>query len=443
MSHELAEPAVPMIPLTHAPSLQPPPGGRPAATHEVSREAPRSSRRQPSWAAWEWLRANTFAPSWLPTRWRHPAAGYAAAPLLLTLVMVIVHLFPGPHPPHPLAGSLALLVVALVALNWGAGPSLFAVLVELALRTTVGVPRTGAGEPVVMENMLETVLCLAGAIGISLAAGSTERSRRQAVEERTEAQARELAMRDLQARMDEFLAIASHDLRTPLTATACSIDLGVRQYERLTAGLHAMPPDLTPQITAVHARLDDASRSVDRLCRLVELLFDTAQARASTLALHRTSCDLAALVRDQVTALRLAHPHRTLYLEMPGEGSVPVAADADRIGQVVTNYVTNAVKYSPVDRPVTVQVARAGGWARVSVVDQGPGLPARERERIWQRFYHAEGIGVQSGSSTGLGLGLHICKTIVEGHGGQVGVDSAVGKGSTFWCVLPLDGTDA
>jgi signal transduction histidine kinase len=365
------------------------------------------------------------------------------AALLQTLVMVIVHLFTGAHPYYLFAGSLALLVVALVALNWGAGPSLFAILVGVALRATEGVPGIGAVQPVVMEDLLETVLCLAAAIGISLAAGSTERSRRQAVEERTEAEARERALRELQARMDEFLAIASHDLRTPLTATVGYMDLGVRQYDRLTAGLHATCPELTPQITAVHARFDDASHSVDRLCRLVDLLFDTAQARASTLELHRTSCDLAVLVREQVTALRLAHPTRALYLEMPDEGPVPATVDADRIGQVVTNYVTNALKYSPADRPVTIRVARAGGWARVSVVDQGPGLPARELERIWQRFYRAEGISVQSGSSTGLGLGLHICKAIIEGHGGQVGVESAVGTGSTFWCSLPLDGTRA
>ena len=138
----------------------------------------------------------------------------------------------------------------------------------------------------------------------------------------------------------------------------------------------------------------------------------------------------------------MAHPHRTVQLEVPAggpcEAPVPVVADADRIGQVVTNYVTNALKYSQGDQPVAIQVARDGAWARVSVEDHGPGLLASEQERIWERFYQAKGMHAQSGSGTGLGLGLHICKALIEGHGGKVGVESEVGKGSTFWFTLLL-----
>src|SRR5260221_8084486 len=164
------------------------------------------------------------------------------------------------------------------------------------------------------------------------------------------------------------------------------------------------------------------------------------------LELHRTPVDLAAVVREQVLALRVAHPHRTVHLELPVDGPceapceapVPVVADAERIGQVVTNYVTNALKYSQGDQPVAIQVARDAAWVRVSVEDHGPGLPTSEQERIWGRFYQAKGLRVQSGSGTGLGLGLHICKAIIEGHGGKVGVESEVGKGSTFWFTLLL-----
>jgi signal transduction histidine kinase len=191
-------------------------------------------------------------------------------------------------------------------------------------------------------------------------------------------------------------------------------------------------------VTTVRARLDDAGQSVERLTRLVELLFDAAQARASTLTLHRAPCDLADIVREQVDTLRLTHPSRVLYLELPGELTVPVNVDALRIGQVVTNFVTNALKYSPADQPIMIRLTQSGGGARVYVVDRGPGLPPRERERIWQRFYRAEGVSVQSGTKAGLGLGLYICKAIVEGHGGRVGVESEVGKGSTFWYELPL-----
>jgi signal transduction histidine kinase len=96
------------------------------------------------------------------------------------------------------------------------------------------------------------------------------------------------------------------------------------------------------------------------------------------------------------------------------------------------------LKYSTVDQPVEVRVATEGNKARVSVRDHGPGVPASEQKLIWRRFYRVQGVRVRSGPSGGLGLGLHICKTIIERHGGQVGVESTVGVGSTFWFTLPL-----
>jgi signal transduction histidine kinase len=133
-----------------------------------------------------------------------------------------------------------------------------------------------------------------------------------------------------------------------------------------------------------------------------------------------------------------------------------VEADATRVAQVIANYLSNALKYSEVDRPVevTVDVSRAAGGdaadrapgpgestvARVAVRDAGPGLPEEEPARIWEPFHRAPGVTAQGSTAIGnsLGLGLHICKAIVEAHGGQVGVESEVGRGSTFWFTLPL-----
>ena len=147
-------------------------------------------------------------------------------------------------------------------------------------------------------------------------------------------------------------------------------------------------------------------------------------------------------MREQVAALRVATPDRTVRLRIPvGDAAVLVEADADRLGQVVTNYVTNALKYSPADQPVDVRVAVQGRRARVTVCDRGPGLPKEEQAWVWELFHRAPGVTAQDGAQGGsLGLGLYISKAIVTAHGGRVGVKSTVGRGSTFWFTLPLAG---
>jgi signal transduction histidine kinase len=150
-------------------------------------------------------------------------------------------------------------------------------------------------------------------------------------------------------------------------------------------------------------------------------------------------CDLTEIVRQCVEEQRVAQPMRHVTLTLPSEAaSIPVLADPDRIGQVVTNYLSNALKYSAEDRPIGVELRQSAGLAWVRVTDEGPGLSPEAQQRVWERFYRAEGIEVQSGSEVGLGLGLYISRQIIERHGGQVGVESAPGQGSVFWLTLPL-----
>jgi len=151
-------------------------------------------------------------------------------------------------------------------------------------------------------------------------------------------------------------------------------------------------------------------------------------------------CDLLTIARDAVQEQQSAWPERALTLDLPPRATLPLVADADRIGQVITNYLTNALKYSTEDQPVVVRITARNGSARVAVRDRGPGLSPEQQTHLWERFYRVPGIELQSGSGVGLGLGLHICKTIVERHGGHVGVESAPGAGSAFWFTLPLAG---
>jgi signal transduction histidine kinase len=263
--------------------------------------------------------------------------------------------------------------------------------------------------------------------------------RRHLEREREDARASELALKETTQRLDEFLATAAHDLRSPLAVTTTAIDLAASRFERLVSAIHAQNPTLAQSTGAIRSCLDEATQSVDRLSRMVSMLLDTTQLRGGTLELRLRPCDLASVVREQVDALHRANPNRAIYVATSDDPPVSVSADGDRISQVVVNYVTNALKYSPDDQPVDIRVANEGMLARVSVRDRGPGLPPGEQKRIWQRFYRVPGIEVQgSRQSIGLGLGLHICKTIVERHGGHVGVESAVGAGSSFWFTLPI-----
>ena len=273
----------------------------------------------------------------------------------------------------------------------------------------------------------------------------TERNRLK--REREAARADELAAREASRRMETFLAVAAHDLRSPLTATVGYLALAQRQSERLASAARETSPDLVSGVEAVRNRVEDAGQSAKRLTRLLTRLFDVTAIRADRLELRRAPLDLALLVREQVAALCVAAPDRTITLQTPVNGApIMVEADADRIGQVVTNYVTNALKYSPPDQPVDVSVEVRRGRAHVAVRDAGPGIPKEERTRVWELFHRAPGVatagempgGMQGGS---LGLGLYICKAIISAHGGRVGVASAVGKGSTFWFTLPLSGS--
>ncbi|HEY7347001.1 MAG TPA: PAS domain S-box protein [Ktedonobacterales bacterium] len=258
--------------------------------------------------------------------------------------------------------------------------------------------------------------------------------RERLLRERAEARASELALRETNAHMDAFLGMAGHELKTPLTSVKLALQLAERRIHRLVQCEKAEGADLAPFLEQV-AR---AEHQTDRLDRLVNDLLDVSRVRAGKLELHPEPADLAAIIREAVEEQRQAASDRRLSLQLSADQHILVTADTDRIGQVVTNYLTNALKYSPVDRPIHVGLAMDGQHARVWVRDEGPGLPAEEQEHIWERFHRVKGIEVQSGSGAGLGLGLHICQTIVERHQGQVGVESAPGQGSTFWFTLPL-----
>ncbi len=267
--------------------------------------------------------------------------------------------------------------------------------------------------------------------------------------EQEAARAHTQALQELNRRKDAYLSIVSHELKTPLTSLRGYLELLARRL-RVWRPNEQRAEDRVRSVAMTRTAATGAEESVGRITRLVDDLLDDTQIRDDQFALHFAHCDLAEVVCTAVEEQRTLAPQRTIRLDLPATQRVVVFADAMRIGQAVTNYLTNALKYSQEEWPVTARLevegagdgagegAGAEGVARVSVRDEGIGVPDGAEEFVWERFQQIEGNVVQSGAGIGLGIGLYITKHIVEGHRGQVGVHSTAGQGSTFWFTLPL-----
>lgn len=278
--------------------------------------------------------------------------------------------------------------------------------------------------------------------------------RKRLMDERALAQAGEIAQRDAKQRMETFLGIASHELKTPLTTININHQVADRIIKQMTSQKSMTTSDIQKKTETLQEMLRGASRQAELLNRLVSDLIDVSRIQANKLELHlRTRAfDLATIVQEAIQNQKHLSPGRAIRLSVsPSLGPdqrtqalsspigkeemlIPVMVDPDRIGQVITNYLTNAVRFSPLNTPIEVHLQRNGEQARVSVRDEGVGLLLEEQEQIWQSFYQGRG----SNTNAGLGLGLYISRSLIERHNGSVGVQSDPGHGSTFWFTLPL-----
>ena len=230
---------------------------------------------------------------------------------------------------------------------------------------------------------------------------------------------------------DEFLGIASHELKTPLTTLTLKL-------EALACVASAEPE--SPMARRLAPHLEVMRRQVKRLAVLVNDLLDVSNIRAGRMALtlETRQCDLAALVRD--VAVRFDTEARRAGCEVRLHAPAPVvgAWDSSRLEQVVTNLLANAIKYGP-GHPVMLSVEAVDGRARLTVHDRGIGIAPEDLQRIWGKFERA----VSERHYGGLGLGLYISRQIVEALGGTVKAESTLGEGATFIIELPLQGSAA
>jgi PAS domain S-box-containing protein len=244
---------------------------------------------------------------------------------------------------------------------------------------------------------------------------------------------------ELERKKDEFIIMASHELRTPLTSVKGNLQLTQHYLRRL---LERNSSTLTTEGKTDIERLlqwnERALRQVDVESRLLNDILDASLIQTGALRVCLEPGNLAQAVRDAVSDVQTVAGNRTISLLLPDQPVIPVLLDHIRIEQVVTNYLTNALRYSPESKPVTVGITLNEHEARVWVQDAGPGLSLDEQQYIWERFSQVGNFVDYRSLGGSLGLGLYINHTLVRLHGGRSGVESTVGKGSVFWFTLPL-----
>ncbi|WP_188753259.1 ATP-binding protein [Parapedobacter defluvii] len=228
--------------------------------------------------------------------------------------------------------------------------------------------------------------------------------------------------KELERQKDEFIGIASHELKTPITS--------IKAYGQILAAMidqSSVPPTFTQLLTKMNAQ-------IDRLIKLIYSLLNTSRIAGNQLTLQLEPIDLNGLLEEHVRQGQLTTSrHRITFI---GEKLPSVMADVERMGQVMDNLISNAIKYAPKGGDVIVRAESRGGWVRVSIRDFGVGIPKEAQEKIFDRFYRVN--DASAGGTSGIGLGLYICREIISRHQGQMAVESIPDEGSTFYFELPV-----
>lgn len=227
---------------------------------------------------------------------------------------------------------------------------------------------------------------------------------------------------DIQRAKQEIVSMVSHDLRSPLTALRVSVGM-------FLGGAYG---DMSPE---AQKRLESMGSSVDLLIRMINDLLDLEKFEAGQFRFYVKRTSTNALVKAAIQAVYGMAEAKNITIKTTGK-TVKINADSDRIVQVLINLLSNAIKFSPADSIIEVQTSLKNGFAEFRVVDHGKGIAAIHLRHIFNPFVQLNSS--PAAERTGSGLGLAISKRIVEAHGGSIGVDSEVGKGSQFWFRLRL-----
>jgi PAS domain S-box-containing protein len=231
-------------------------------------------------------------------------------------------------------------------------------------------------------------------------------------------------LKDLDKMKSDFVSNVSHELRTPLTAIKGSVD---NMLDGITGTLNEKQTRYLGRIKS----------NADRLGRLITDLLDLSKIEAGKIDLRPAYLTIDALAREVAEVLRTVAAEKLISLEvLSPRGEMNVWADRDKVVQILMNLVGNALKFTPINGKVTITIdAPDAEWVKCSVVDSGPGIPADEAVKIFDKFYQLEQSNKQKAKGTGLGLA--ISKALVDMHGGRIWIESQIDEGSCFSFTLP------
>jgi len=236
-------------------------------------------------------------------------------------------------------------------------------------------------------------------------------------------------LRRLQRIRAEFIDNLSHELRTPLTTIRL---LTERVLDEL--GTLDVPSRLRERVATIDVE-------TGHLVQMVNELLDLSRIEQATTQLHLDEVAVGPLVQSALARMKAFAERQGVFLVAelpPGPQEAVVQGDADRLGQVMVNLLHNALKFSPPGRSVVVRVERAEAELVISVIDEGPGVPRADQQRIFERFYKVDRARPRAGGGTGLGLA--IARHIVDAHGGRIWVESEEGRGASVRVALPVGG---
>ncbi len=253
---------------------------------------------------------------------------------------------------------------------------------------------------------------------------------------RTELQQSYEKLQELDKLKSQFLSIASHELKTPITAMSGFVQIAVRRIKRRMGAGRPDETDWKKEEETLLEQLEVVQRQTGKLARLVDELLDVSRIESGRLELRLGDVDLPELLAEVMRRHQLMATKHELRLHYDPESKLGVHGDRDHLEQVMNNLIGNAMKYSPEGGPIDVTVRRSDEQGvEFSVSDHGIGIRAAELERVFGLFYRSPDRSARDVG--GMGLGLYITKEIVDRHEGRIWADSEVGKGTTFHVVLP------